>query len=382
MLRLDPVPTLTGLPEWGTYQGNASHTGYVPVTLDPTHFVAQWSWNNPSSATGTLTPATTGSGKVVLASSGYFSQAYLYTLNESDGSLAWQYDFGSIFAVNHPAVADGRVFVASSGHEDTFMWSFDVNDGTFKYKTPFSSQWEHYLAPVIKDGYVFTDGGYGGGIYRFKERTGQLSWIGALEQYELWSPAIDEHYAYAYTGYSFTALDVKTGTTAFTVSNPSFNWWGYSLNIAPVLPGDGSVILVDGVFDFGYAHSNNLIRYSVSGQNESWRVSGSFASDPVVANGTLYVINAATNALEARDLPTGQLLWLWTPTITGETLNVNNIVLTDNLVFVSTTSGTRAINLSTHQSVWSISASGHLTLSSNKKLYIVADQRVDAINLD
>jgi hypothetical protein len=279
-------------------------------------------------------------------------------------------------------VADGRVFVASSGHQDTFMWSFDVNDGTFKYKTPFDSQWEHYLAPVVKNGYVFTDGGGYGGMYRFKERTGQRTWFGALDQYDLWSPAVDDLYAYAYTGYSFAALDVRTGARAFTVNNPSFNWWGYSINIAPVLPGDGSVVVVDGVFNYGSAHSNSLIRYSISGQNESWRVSGSFASDPVVAGGTLYVINSATNALEARSLATGQLQWSWTPGATGETVNVGNLVLTENLVFVATTSGTRAISLSTHQSVWSNPAVGHLALSSNRKLYIVSDQRVDAINLN
>ncbi|MDH4260581.1 MAG: hypothetical protein OEW16_09820, partial [Gammaproteobacteria bacterium] len=32
---LPPVPTASGLPEWETYQGNAGHTGFVPVTLDP-----------------------------------------------------------------------------------------------------------------------------------------------------------------------------------------------------------------------------------------------------------------------------------------------------------------------------------------------------------
>jgi hypothetical protein len=380
--RLPTVTTLTGLPEWGTYQGNSGHTGYVPVTLDPTHFSSYWVWTLPNSAGNKLTPATTGSGKVVLSGSGYFSTSTLFALNEADGSLAWQYNFGSIFAVNPPAVEDGRVFVASSGHEDTFMWSFDLNGGALIYKTAFDSQWEHYLAPVVRDGYVYTDGGYYGGMYRFKERTGALNWFGELDQYELWSPAVDDQYAYADTGGEFVALDKVTGERIFAVTNANFNWWGYSLNIAPVLPGDGSVMVVDGIFDFGYAHQNNLIRFSVSGQAESWRVAGSFASDPVVANGTLYILNAATNAIEARSNATGSLLWSWVPSGASETIAVSNLVLTDNLIFVTTTAGTYAINLTTHNSVWNVAQTGRLALSSNKVLYIVSDTIVNAFKLN
>jgi hypothetical protein len=382
LVLLDPVVTATGLPEWGTYQGNASHTGYVPVTLDSSQFSTRWTWINPNSATGTLTPVTTGSGKVVAVSSGYFSNAYLYAINESTGTTDWQYSFGSIFAVNHPAVADGRVFVASSGHEDTFMWSFDIGDGSLEYQTAFESQGEHYLAPVVKSGYVYTDGGYFGGMYRFKERTGALNWFGTLEQYDLWSPVVDDNYAYAYTGYGFYALNLADGSQVFKVNNSSFNWWGYSLNDAPVLPGDGSVLVVDGVFNFGRAHANHLIRYSVSGKNESWRVDGSFVSDPAVANGTLYVINAATNALEARAVSTGALQWSWVPNGTDETVVVSNIVLTDNLAFVTTSAATHAVDLSTHQSVWSDAHTGHLALSSNKVLYITSDTAIRAISLE
>src|SRR2546429_7043728 len=65
--------------------------------------------------------------------------------------------FRSLFTLNHPAVAGGRVFVASSGHSDTYMWSFNLDDGALEFQTPFESQWEHYLAPTFKDGFVYTD---------------------------------------------------------------------------------------------------------------------------------------------------------------------------------------------------------------------------------
>jgi len=51
----------------------------------------------------------------------------------------------------------------------------------------------------------------------------------------------------------------------------------------------------------------------------SWRVDGQFASDPVVDSGKTYVLNTASNQLEARDLATGALLWAWQPAGSSET---------------------------------------------------------------
>jgi outer membrane protein assembly factor BamB len=379
---LPPVPTVSGLPEWETYQGNAGHTGFVPVTLNATQFVPRWSWSLPSNAGGTLSPVTMGSGKVIVSASGSFQPAYLFALNELDGSVAWRHNFESIFAINHPATAGGRVFVASSGHDDTFMWAFDLADGTQIFKTRFLSQWEHYLAPTFRNGFVYTNGGYYGGMYAFKATSGAEKWFAPLGQYELWSPAVDDNYAYAYTGYEFTATDLRTGTRAFTVADPAFNWWGYSLNMSPVLPGDGSVLLVNGVFDFGYGHPNQLIRYSIAGGSETWRVDGDFESNPVVAAGIIYVLNAAGNRLEARSQSDGALLWSWTPVDPLETVPVGNLVLTENLLFLSSSVATYAIDLGTRQAVWSTPQAGKLAMSSNRVLYIVTSVgTIEAITL-
>ena len=55
--------------------------------------------------------------------------------------------------------------------------------------------------------------------------------------------------------------------------------------------------------------------------------------------------------------------------------------MTSNLVFVSTETGTFAIDRSTHQTVWSHEASGFLALSANAVLYIKTYTSITAINL-
>lgn len=366
---LPPVPTASGLPEWETYQGNAGHTGFVPVTLDPSRFALRWTWSLPAGASGVLSPVTAGSGKVVIVASGYFSNAYLFALNEADGSIAWRHDFGSIFAVNHPATAGGRVFVASSGHADTFMWAFDLAAGMQLFRTPFASQWEHYLAPVFRNGFVYTNGGTYGGMYAFKATTGVQKWFANLGQYDLWSPAVDDQNAYAYTGYEFAAVNLLTGARAFSIADPAFNWSGYALNLSPVLPGDGSVLLVNGIYS--HAHPNQLIRYDVASASERWRVNGNFTSNPVVAGGVVYVLNASDNQLEARDHGTGALLWSWHASNPQETTITGNLLLTQNLIFLCTSAATYAIDLGTHQTVWSVPVTGALAMSSNQVLYVV-----------
>jgi len=369
---LQPVLTPSGLPEWETYQGNAAHTGFVPVTLNAGIFSARWSREFGVS----LSPATAANGKMFVSTPVYFNTATLYALSEADGSQTWAHSFGRVPALNPPAAYGGRVFVATSGHSDTFMWAFNADDGAQVFKTPFSAQWEHYLAPTLLDGEVCFDGGYYGGMNCLYASSGANKWSIALGQYDQWTPALDHNYAFAYTGSAFSAINRSNGTVAFTVSDPAFNWNGYSINAAPVIATSDSVLVVNGT-----GKANHVIRYSISGRSESWRVSGTFLNDPVVAAGNFYLSNQAGNRLEARDEATGSLLWTWQPP-TGETVSRNNLILVNNLVFVGTSDATYAVDLTTQQTVWRVARPGTLTLSSNRVLYIVGTSgRVDAFNL-
>jgi outer membrane protein assembly factor BamB len=262
------------------------------------------------------------------------------------------------------------------------MWTLDLDDGSVESRTSFDSQWESYLAPTIKDGHVFTNGGTYGGMYSFRGIDGTRRWFAHLQQYDLWTPAVDERYAYAHTGYELAIVDRRNGARVASIPNTSFNWRGYALNIAPVLPGDGSVLVVDGIYNFESPHNNGLIRYDVETRTESWRIGGSFVSNPVVAAGRVYALDSVANRLEARDVSTGALLWSWVVPDAQESLPVGNMIVTNNLIFLCTTAATYAIDLNTRAVVWREPKVGHLALSSNKVLYIVAPRRIDAFDLD
>jgi outer membrane protein assembly factor BamB len=73
----------------------------------------------------------------------YFREGALYALGEGTGREAWKQSFGSVPALDPPAVGRGRVYAAVGGHEQTAIWSFDAANGTFLFKAGLSGQWSY-----------------------------------------------------------------------------------------------------------------------------------------------------------------------------------------------------------------------------------------------
>lgn len=383
MTNLTPLSKLAGVNNWETYQANGAHTGYIPVTLDASKFNPRWLWKNPIAETS-VSPVVTANDVVYTSVSGFFaSNSALYAINESDKSSKWQHDFGGIFTLNPPAVTNGKVYAATTGHSDTFMWSFAADTGTQQFKTAFSSQWEHYYAPVVDNGLVLTNGGYAGGINAFSTTDGTSTWFTNLHQYDEWTPAVDTDYIYAYLGEScggcnnagLSIVNKTDGTVAATIIDPDFDWSGWSIKGAPMVGSSDSVFMINGVNQYV---TNRFIRFNINksdiGQsNINWSIAGYYTGQPAQAKGVVYVANNNPYQLEARDEVNGNLLWSWQPAEQGETSFTGNIVVTNNLVFVSTNKNVHAIDISSHNSVWKYWNPGELAISANGILYIAVN---------
>jgi outer membrane protein assembly factor BamB len=81
-----------GTADWQTFQGNASHSGYVPVDVDPDNIRTRWS-KRFAIATGghyeRLGTLTTENGQFFAA-----SDNAVFARREFDGSQVWKYDLG------------------------------------------------------------------------------------------------------------------------------------------------------------------------------------------------------------------------------------------------------------------------------------------------
>lgn len=380
---LSPLTPLAGAPDWGTFQGNASHTGHVPVTLDSTRFNLRWKFVMPAEAGQLLRPSmiTTGQDKLYVSTGPYWGGQMkydLYAFNENDAGKAWSQSFGHLYYANTnpPSYSNGTVYMVAGSQESTAMYGFDAATGTQVFKSPMRSQWEHYLAPTVLNGTVYTNGGGYGGMYAFDAASGTQTFFADLMQVDGWTPAVDSQYAYAYMGQTLYLVDAHTGVRSATITVPGSQWGGYGAYGAPVIGAAGSVFVAN------YANTDGaLINVDVPGRAVRWTVPGSLSGNPAYANATVFAANNKTFKLEARKEADGQLLWSWAlPLTTGERF-VSDVVATDNLVFVSTNMKTYAIDRSTQQAVWSHPAPGHLSISSNGILYIRGETSIIAVNL-
>jgi hypothetical protein len=382
--KLTALAPWADVPDWSTFQGNPAHTGYVPVEIKPEQVLPRWKTGAISQA------AVSGYGygytATLAAANGIFygaSDNVLKARKEHDGSLVWSYSVAALAypSVNPPAVANGVVYMAAGQQSSTTMFAFDAATGTVKFKAPMGSQWENYLAPVALDDAVYTNSGTFGGLYAFKP-TGEQLFFSNTSQTSMWSPALDATTAYAYNGNTLSLLDRKTGSVQSTIRDVNASYYGYQLNGAPVLGAGGNVFAANyGSASPGSSAGNELLKFNTAKGFIDWRIKGNYPLTPAYASGVVYAQNLSPYRIEARAEGDGALLWSWVPGPAAETSWSGEPIVTKNLVFVSASKASYAIDLKTRKVVWSYPMAGRLALTRSGILYIQNQEALVAFNV-
>jgi outer membrane protein assembly factor BamB len=353
---------------WPMFQGNAAHTGYLPVRLDPASFVPRWQ-TDVGGAFG-LNPVAAGEGRVFVTLRTYFdSVPTLYALDALQGGVVWSKTFAGAFSVNPPSLAYGSVYVQTGNHgNDTWLRAFDAVTGEPVFQSAHSAQWERYFAPTVYEGKVYVNGGYYGGMYGFDAYDGAQLWFAPLPQYDEWTPAVGGLRASAYVG-EYTpglyARDRLNGAPVGFAADPQFEWNGWSMQLAPVISPSGDVLAI---------HDGRLICFDVANGTIRWQIEAQFSGQPSVAGGRIYAVNGGS--LVVLDEATQAQLWSWQA---PEGAVVGPMIVTDTHVLASTTQSVHAIDLALRTSVWSFAASGHLAMADDTLYIASADGTLTAI---
>jgi outer membrane protein assembly factor BamB len=346
--------------EWAQYKGNAQHTGYQAVTLEPNANIA-WSAN----IAGGISGLAASNGKVYASSSGYFNNQSLTAISAFDGTQVWSKDFGAIYSVNPPSIANGIVYLQTGNHgSDTYLRGYSAEDGSLKFKSAFSAQWERYQSPTLYDGTAYINGGYYGGAYAFDLKTGNQDWFVGLEQYDGWTPAINQNHLVVYTGGNLRELDRETGATIQTIQSSSFSWSGWS-SITPTLVDNTAYVSAGG----------NIMSFDLLTGKEGWKLSGVTSSLAVAQNEAFVIRNGAVNSLNAT---TGAINWLWEDSAVSNL--GNDIIATDNLLIVSGGAYTYLLDRNSQQLLQRLDQSGQIALANNQ-LYIASNSNLYAYNI-
>lgn len=374
------------LQEWAQFQRNASHNGFVHVTLDPTKFAAAWTWTIPvnGSQYNAINPVTTGGGLVYAVRDGYaFGTGSTYALNEKDGSVAWKSDLANLNSAGSASYDNGTVYVPTqNSNESSNIVAYNAKTGAFINQMPFGTQWATFISPTVYGGNVY----FGGEstLYGFNPGTAATLWQSSIpsELFGRETPAADQNYVYYSTGVSYGShpkmeiLNRADGSLYAEISDPLGSWAGYEYFGSPMLGAANSLIAYSGEAGSGLALSSseattprNLARFDVAAKTILWHTNSAYITTPAYANGVIYAAQNSPTQLDAISEADGSVLWSWTPPA-GDSGFHNNIIVTDNLAFVSTDQNVYAIDLTTHKSVWSYKAAGKLSLSPNYILYI------------
>ena len=396
-----PVTALNGADDWRTVQGNAAHTGYVPVTLDPARFSPRWFWLTPDPVNlPYMFDPVTADGKVfavVAPPATVHLTPLLVAIDEASGNVVWQKEIpdtdngptgSGLGGFTPPAIDADAVYLARTvktypPREGLFQ-AFNLADGTprfapatftnmpgffmeyfYEWVYGTATQTNAYLTPyngsmllgVIDESYnssfVSLDHTSGAGTPAWDTCAGAKSpaqFGGAA--------AIDANQSV----YLATNAGLLLADTCESIASPV----SVSDSVSPtVIPGTSDVVVAGG---------GNLVNFDTATSQVKWSIAGStadrFVGSPAIAGSTLYVQNNASLQLEARRESDGEILWTWKPTWNDDAAFTGNVIATQNLVFVSTRKRTYAIDTATHQAVWMYPYHGKLAISANGILYV------------
>ncbi|WP_426168368.1 PQQ-binding-like beta-propeller repeat protein [Pseudoduganella sp. R-34] len=356
-----------GVGAWSSFQGNASHSGFIDATFDATKFSRRFSL--PASAvTESTNSVATDNGKVFMTLGKSFDSEFeLLAISEADGSILWRSSLGKVNRANSPAVGNGYVFVVTVDVQSN-LWVFDQQNGNLVSKTAFGSN-TGSRAPTVAGTDVFSMDGYDydRSMTAFSSSLLSKRWSSPMQSVMRSSPtpAVDLENVYVFLDGKLRVLDTSNGNLKWAVSGPDANTLG------------GQSVTLSG--NLALTYGSVISAYDLTLRTVAWSVANSNVVDMAVGNGMVYSVAGMSTVLEARSLSDGKLQW------TSESLgqdNFRSVVVVRNLAFVSGRVRTVAVDLATHKVVWSYPRGGNLSISSNGVLYIMEDNRsVSAINL-
>jgi hypothetical protein len=366
-------------PAWETFQGNSSHTGYVPVSLDAARFSTAWTRTDSYRSDYYDEPVAAGRGLVYGAVSSYNGFELLTAYDAITGTVAWSKSIIASTILNGsspPAVKNGVVYwtvSGASGSSPTGMYAYDALTGTQIFRTPVGTQLGEYGAPQPYSGKVYSDLAYAGGLQAIDGLTGSINWSAPVPQQHGWTPAADAQHVYLYLGEAsaspgpgtgtFYAYNRSTGALDYRISDANSTGANYETDTRMGNP------LLGSQNDAFAINNGRLIRFDFNNRSVSWELAADFSAGLALKNEQLFGV--ANGQLQVMDELTGNALWSWQPPV-GRLFS--NVIVTDTHAFVSGFvmdarynyfPTTYAIDLASHVAVWSIPNGGDLALADN-----------------
>lgn len=347
--------------KWSTFQGNVKHTGYQPTdfvsyAVNPINSIILNDEN-----LGQLNPASMNNDYILVS---YTNN--LVAIDRETNLESWRKVF-QVNSTNPPSLDGDFVYIQTGNHSSaTHLRSYEIESGQLNFQSPHGAQWESYLAPTIDEDTVYVNGGQYGGAYAFDKITGDQKWFAnSFDQFDMWTPSLDNDYAYGYTYGNLIAVDKNTGVFEYSLDDPSYDWHGYSTNRAVIIGGYDTAIVSDNQNNTG-----NITVFDRFTREILWTKILDYKEQIVASNGVLYT-QSMSDVLYALEERSGNVLWNYTLKL-GDNFRYN-LIVTNDYIIASGINQTYFININSHDVDFVIPFSGDKELSENNELLMTSN---------
>lgn len=361
---LTSLAAIAGLAPWSNYNGNAAQSAYVPASFDPARFTRRWS--KTETALGLMGPPAIENGKLFSVRGNRFGNTDLVAIDEASGETLWSTNITTGYTVGPPAAVNGKVVVHTDGFAGISV--FDQTTGQ-NLAGKRMNIYSDCRSATVSGGMVYSSFDR---LSKFNPATYALEWSNGIVAGPLCAPSVEGSLAYAFTMNKLYALNTADGGLAYTIADQGNV--AYNPNGTPLVLGGGMAFVVDG---------KRLLGFDLGARTRAWVAEGTPVGQPVVANSVVYALAENGNEVEARAAASGIVQWKSAGLTTWSLYApYEHMLVTSNLLFVSAPTATVALDLATHQVVWSYPLGGELAISDRGVLYIfAANGKQAAINL-
>jgi outer membrane protein assembly factor BamB len=167
-----------------TWQNNPTHDGFDPASRLVTPLRLKWS--RDLGLSGLISYPLIAQGMVFVTTTG--QQHTIMALDEHTGATVWSENISGTYLTANAAYDSGKVFVVNF---DGLMKAFDAASGSLLWSVNLPGQYAFTSPPTATNGIVFTGGaGTGGTVYAVDETNGAVLWTMPVENGDSSSPAV------------------------------------------------------------------------------------------------------------------------------------------------------------------------------------------------
>ncbi len=344
-----PVPS-----DWGAVQGGPSHRGYQPLLLDARNFALRWKVER----SGSSVDVGTGGGKVFVVDG-----RSVAALDAVTGAEVWTTPRASTSYYSGPSFAHDVVYIVAGQPDNAFLGGLRADTGKQVLDARPSGFRPTFTGPTIFGERIYLNGGSSQGVMALDALTGAKVWNTVVTGGGTsWEPAVDQERVFAVVNGFVRVLDRLTGAELFAIE-------ANVLAQTPVLGSRGNVLSADA----------NLASFDLATRKAAWKAAATGADFkmPAVGNGCVFSLQAG-ELVAVREV-NGDPLWRWRPATGALT---SNLIVTVSHIFVANEWTTYAVDVATHEAVWSYPSGGTLALGNEGALLIAGGGSVTAIDVE